>query len=307
MLESGLGLGCGGFCLAGALGEGEQMKRTDVFGAFDKPAGFEQRGLHEREIENVVVEAAVVGIEEGPCPEGLMPAGPGIAAQIVQGENLFEVSEIVICGSTGEVFTQVSERGYGPPLIERMRTVGQKKHEMAAGPNHAKPFTKSRERVCDMLEAMGRQDEVVGVIWYTLQIGGFAQELAARRPRGVEVEFTAVAQAGLPRGLRGEVHVVDAGGHRVDREDFARKENTAGAADFQARATGYGREDVGPKNGVGGTKPVIGGRGQRAGIGMTEPTAENEETGGNSHGGFVRTRAGAGEIFVPGRVFGGGD
>lgn len=96
-----------------------------------------------------------------------------------------------------------------------------------------------------MLQTMRRQDEIVGLVLYAVKSGGLAQELAARRPGGVEVKLAAVAQAGLPGGLRGEVDVVDAGGGRVDRKDFSFKEDTAGSAYFQSRAVGGGGHNVG--------------------------------------------------------------
>lgn len=68
----------------------------------------------------MVVEAAVVGVEQGARPERLLPAGPGIPSQVVQGENLVKMGEIVFSGFAGEVVPQMLKRSDGPMTIERL-------------------------------------------------------------------------------------------------------------------------------------------------------------------------------------------
>lgn len=280
------------------VSEGEQMKGAHALGAVDLPARCDQRGAHQIEVEDVVMQAAVGGVALRADAEIIHRAGPRIAAQVVQREDLGEMREVVLAGAVGQVGLQMGQRGDRAPVVEGAGGVGEEQHQGAAGANDAAPFREGGEGIGDVLQAMRGKNEIVGGTRHTVEIGGLTEELAPGGPTGIEAEFSAVAQVGLPGGDAGEVHVVDAAGAGVDRQELPAGEDRTGPTDFEARAPDGRGEDGRAEGGLGRPEAVVDGRGERARVGVAEPAQEKLKAGKGGHAGFLPAGGGGGEDIV---------
>lgn len=274
------------------------MQRPDALCPGHDPAARLQHGAEQGEVEDMVVKATVFGIATGTGPEFLRRAGQRVAAQVVECENFVEMGEVVLTGSARKIGLQVREGGHGTPVIESVRGVGEQQDEVAARPDNAAPFVQGGEWIGDVLQAVRGEDEAVGGVRDAVQVGGLAQELAARQPGTVEVEFTAIAQIGLPRSPAGEVDVVDTGGTGIDRQDLPGQENATRATELETGVVLHRFEDGGGEDGAGGPEPVADCRDNRACIGRKELAAECAKTVGGVHAGFVAAPGLSGEVFV---------
>src|SRR5258706_6698354 len=95
------------------------MDRSHRAQSTHAPAGFRQCRAHQREVKDVVVEAAVFRIAECTGAELLARAGVWVAAEIMQRKNLVEVSEVIFAFKLSKVGAQMRERGDRARAVER--------------------------------------------------------------------------------------------------------------------------------------------------------------------------------------------
>lgn len=212
------------------------MNRPHDFRSPYAPAGLFQRSSHQAGVENVMVQTAVLGIAPGAGAEFLGRAGVRVAPEVVVRENLVEVGEVVLARALRIVGAQMLQGRERAGMVEGADRIRQEQHEASAGTYDAPPFAQRRQRVRHVLEAMGRKGEVVGAVRDAGERCRFAEELPGRRTGGIEPEFPAFTEAGLPRGGGREVHVVDAFGAGIDRKDAAAGKHAARPANFQTGA-----------------------------------------------------------------------
>ena len=79
------------------------MERAYRLRADDNPAAFLENRALQCEVEDVVVQATILGIATRARGEGIQRACGWIAAQVVKGENLLEMGEIVLGDTVGKV------------------------------------------------------------------------------------------------------------------------------------------------------------------------------------------------------------
>ncbi len=177
------------------------MEGADALGRLHDPTGgFQGRPL-QGGIEDVLMQAAVLGIAQRAGAELFRRPGQHIPAQVVQREDFLKMGEIVLAGVPVEIGLQVGEGGHGSPVVEGLVRVGQDQHQRAAGAHDAAPFGQRSEWVGDMLKAVRGEDEIVAFIGEAVQPGGLAEELAAGRLVWMETKRALVAQTGLLGGL----------------------------------------------------------------------------------------------------------
>lgn len=191
------------------------MDWTNYFDSVDQPTGLVQSVAHERDIKNVVVQAAVLEVAQRAGVKLFERSRQRIAVQIVMGEYLLEVGQVRFRSLRGIVCLQVFDRGDWPAMVESAGGVGQEKDEVTARAHGASPLSQRGERIGGVLEAVRGNDKVVTGISDTREASGLAQVLPAGRLARLKAKFAPVAQVRLPRGLGGEVDIVDAVRARV--------------------------------------------------------------------------------------------
>ena len=102
----------------------------------------------------MVVETAVLLVLQRACAELLGLAGGEVAMEVVQRENLIQMSEIVFSGSAFGVFEKVFEGGDRASVIEGPSRIGKRQHQPSSRTRNPEPLFESGERVGNMLEAV---------------------------------------------------------------------------------------------------------------------------------------------------------
>jgi hypothetical protein len=209
------------------------MSRAEPLRVIHPPARFREDGGEQGDVEDVVVEAAVDGVGAAAGSEGFGGARGGIAREIVEGEDLGEVGEVVFAGSAGEVLAEVSQRGDRPAVIEGAPGIGHEENEEAAWAGDAVPLAQGAERVGEMLETVAGEHPIIRTISDPGEGGRLAEELPAGGAAGGEDERCSVGEGGLPRRVAGEVDVVAGGEGVVEGNQSAGSESRARTADLQ--------------------------------------------------------------------------
>jgi hypothetical protein len=117
--------------------------------------------------------------------------------------------------------------------------------KIAIGPTHPSPLPYRPQRIGDVLKAMGRQDDVIGVFPNAVQVSGFSEELDACWPSSWCVRRP-LFESLSPQRLSGVVDVVDGTQRWIERKHPVPPEATARPPDFEARGTlGSGKSFLG--------------------------------------------------------------
>jgi hypothetical protein len=178
----------------------------------------------------VVMQAAELKISQGTLPELFPVPGMRIAAQVVLGKNVLEMSEIVFADLGAIIVEHVVHGGGRPAVIKGSPAVGQDQDERPVWSNYPLPFLERFDRIREMLEIMARQEELVASVGERLQVGSLDDEVAARWLR--RVIYKRRLNVSFPHcGIRKNA-VIESAHAAVDGEKRAKER--AGPPDFQA-------------------------------------------------------------------------
>ena len=101
-----------------------EMHRPGDGGGQHEPAGLGQRRLQQGQVEDVMMQAPVLGVVPRAFLELRPASGIGVAAQVVQGQNLRKVGLIVLAGAISLVGAQMRQRRPRPAVVERVDGIG---------------------------------------------------------------------------------------------------------------------------------------------------------------------------------------
>lgn len=155
------------------------MERPNAFLLFDRPSGFGQRRADQLQAEHVMVQAAVLGVQQGTRAELLAGACRRVTGEVVEGENLFQMGKVMLSRRPAKIVLEMLQCGDGAPVVEGAPRVGHRQHQLPAGTCHASPLLERRERIGHMFEAVRGEHEIVAIVRDAGQTRGFAKELGA--------------------------------------------------------------------------------------------------------------------------------
>lgn len=95
----------------------------------------------------MMVEAAILGIEQRAGAECLNCSGAVIAAEVMLGQNFIQMREVVFASAVSIVRLKMIEGGKRPAMVEGVGGIGKNDDDMSAGANYASPFAQRGEGV----------------------------------------------------------------------------------------------------------------------------------------------------------------
>ncbi len=124
-------------------------------------------------IEYMMVKTAILKILHGTFSKCLEVTCFRILAQVMQGENFFQVRRVGLGRFPVEILNQVMQRRHRPPVIKGAILVRDDEYEQPVVLEHANPLPKSLNRIRDMLQHMRRNDEIVASGGNLIGVGCF--------------------------------------------------------------------------------------------------------------------------------------
>jgi hypothetical protein len=215
--------------------EYNNMIRQRLLDIQDLKAQVFQHPDRETRIEDMMMQAPVLVVLQGPLPELFPVSRLRVHGQVVELKDLGQMGQIILADRALMILDKMLERRYRPFMVKRPFLVRQHKDEMAARLQNAQPFGHRPERVRNMLETVAGKDKIIAAVLDAGQHHGVADELASRPPAlGVPVLACAFPDSPLPYRLGAEVASVELFYDRIDRYQPPFAEDLRGAAELQS-------------------------------------------------------------------------
>lgn len=112
-------------------------------------------------IKHVVMQAPVLQVLPGTCFERGTVSSTGVTTQVVKGQNLRKMGEIVLPCVLLEILNQMFQCGNRPAVIEQIIMMRHDQYQRPARLHHTNPLAQCLDRVCNVLDCMGREKKIV--------------------------------------------------------------------------------------------------------------------------------------------------
>src|SRR5215207_5398839 len=156
----------------------------------------------------------------------------GVTRQIVQGQDLVEVREVVFAGPLPLVVDHVVERRRWPPVIEGPFLVGNHGEQVPAGPDDTTPLTQRPDRICDVFYDVRAENSVVARVGYRPDISSFEDPEASTDPVSVRL-IAPLLHRTMPNGRPGPLNSVHRSQCRISRKQAVTLKDGARPTDLK--------------------------------------------------------------------------